>query len=145
MLDIGRKYPYRDGRDGRGLNREKILENALSKGLIKSHEGMTEDQIYELIFEPGFSTANQITDISGRGVGMDVVRLAIERMNGSISIKLTKGRGCLFAISLPLTLGVIEGIVVKSGSEKFIIPAISIIESFRPDVRISRHPLKREK
>lgn len=119
--------------DGRGLCRDKIIEKAVSKGLIKSSESMADEQIFNLIFEPGFSTASEITDISGRGVGMDVVRLAIERMKGSISIRSVQGKGCVFSISLPLTMGIIEGMIIRSGSEKYIIPTLSIIESFRPD------------
>jgi len=119
--------------DGRGLNKEKIIEKAVSKKLVQSHETMADEQIYALIFEPGFSTASAITDISGRGVGMDVVKQAIEKMKGHISIDSVFGKGCTFCITLPLTMGIIEGMVIRSGGEKYIIPTLSIIESFRPD------------
>lgn len=119
--------------DGRGLDRKRIIEKAVSKGLIESSETMTEEQIFGLIFEPGFSTASAVTDISGRGVGMDVVRLSIEKMKGHISINSIQGKGCTFTIRLPLTLGIIEGMIIRSGSEKYIIPTLSILESFRPE------------
>lgn len=119
--------------DGRGLNKEKIMEKAVSKGLIQSSENMTDEQIYGLIFEPGFSTASSITDISGRGVGMDVVKQSIEKMKGHISIDSVEGMGCTFTMALPLTLGIIEGMVIRSGTEKYIIPTLSVLESFRPD------------
>ncbi|WP_051283908.1 chemotaxis protein CheA [Desulforegula conservatrix] len=119
--------------DGRGLNKGKITEKAVSKGLIQSSENMTDEQIYGLIFEPGFSTASSITDISGRGVGMDVVKQSIEKMKGHISIDSVEGMGCTFTMALPLTLGIIEGMVIRSGTEKYIIPTLSVLESFRPD------------
>jgi two-component system chemotaxis sensor kinase CheA len=118
--------------DGRGLNREKIIEKAISRNLIHSADSMTDEQIYSLIFEPGFSTASEITDISGRGVGMDVVKQAIEAMKGHIKIDSEPGRGCTFFISLPLTLAIIEGMVVRAGKETYIIPTMAILESFRP-------------
>lgn len=118
--------------DGRGLNREKIIEKAISRNLIQSTDNLSEDQIYDLIFEPGFSTASSITDISGRGVGMDVVKQSIEKMRGHISISSVQGRGCTFHIHLPLTLAIIEGMIVRTGEERYIIPTMAILESFRP-------------
>lgn len=118
--------------DGRGLNKSKIIEKALSINLIHSAENMTDEQIYNLVFEPGFSTASEITDISGRGVGMDVVKQSIESMKGHIKIDSVPGRGCTFYIGLPLTLAIIEGMVVRAGTETYIIPTMSILESFRP-------------
>lgn len=118
--------------DGRGLSKEKIIEKALSKNLIQSSDNLTDDQIYDLIFEPGFSTASAVTDISGRGVGMDVVKQSIEKMRGHIGITSTPGRGCTFHINLPLTLAIIEGMIVRAGRERYIIPTMAILESFRP-------------
>ncbi|HEX8949096.1 MAG TPA: chemotaxis protein CheA [Dissulfurispiraceae bacterium] len=122
--------------DGRGLNKEKILEKASSNGIIRSVEeaarDMTDDQVYGLIFLPGFSTADRITDISGRGVGMDVVKRNIESLNGRVSLRTRGGAGTLITIKIPLTLAIIEGLAVAVGDEVFIIPLSSVIESLRP-------------
>lgn len=118
--------------DGRGLSKQKIIEKAISKNLIGKSDNLTDEQIYNLVFEPGFSTASAITDISGRGVGMDVVKQAIENMRGHIGISSVPGKGCTFHIALPLTLAIIEGMIVRAGKEKYIIPTMSILESFRP-------------
>lgn len=119
--------------DGRGLDKERILEKARSLELIEDESKMSEPEIYGFIFNPGFSTAEKITDISGRGVGMDVVKKAIEKLRGRIEIQSVKGEGAAFVISLPLTLAIIEGMVVRVGEEKYIIPALTILESFRPE------------
>lgn len=119
--------------DGRGLDKERILEKARSLQLIADESKMIDSDIYNLIFHPGFSTAEKVTDISGRGVGMDVVRKGIDRLRGRIEINSSKGEGAVFVISLPLTLAIIEGMVVRVGKERYIIPALTILESFRPE------------
>ncbi|MGD8449925.1 MAG: chemotaxis protein CheA, partial [Desulfobacterales bacterium] len=118
--------------DGHGLNKDRIIEKAKANHLITDESKLSESEIYNLIFQPGFSTAKQITDVSGRGVGMDVVKKGIEKLRGKVEINSTPGRGSTFIISLPLTLAIIEGMVVRVGMERFIIPALSILESLRP-------------
>lgn len=118
--------------DGRGLNRDRILEKARTKALIDDDCQLSDQEIYNLIFQPGFSTAQAVTEISGRGVGMDVVKKAIERLRGRVDIQTVDGKGSTFYISLPLTLAIIEGMLVRVGQERYVIPALSIIESFRP-------------
>jgi two-component system, chemotaxis family, sensor kinase CheA len=118
--------------DGRGLNRERIIEKARANGLITDESKLTEDEIHNLIFQPGFSTAREVSEISGRGVGMDVVKQAIEKLRGRVDIQTRPGQGSTFVISLPLTLAIIEGMVVRIGRDRYVIPALSIIESFRP-------------
>jgi two-component system chemotaxis sensor kinase CheA len=118
--------------DGKGLDKERIIAKALQKGLIEDPEAFTDEEIYHLIMKPGFSTAEVITDISGRGVGMDVVQGAIDELRGKIEIKSELGQGSTFIIALPLTLAIIDGMVVEVGSERFILPTISVAESLRP-------------
>lgn len=118
--------------DGRGLNREKILKKARQNGLIQENQQLTENEIYHLIFEPGFSTADQVTDISGRGVGMDVVRGSIQKLRGRIEIQTASGQGTTFFIKLPLTLAIIEGLVVVVGDQRYIVPLFGVKEMFRP-------------
>ncbi len=118
--------------DGRGINKEKVLQKAKERGLVGENEELSDAQIYGLIMQPGFSTADKISDISGRGVGLDVVRTSIEELRGKIEIDSTPGKGSKFAILLPLTLAIIDGMLVKSGGEVYIIPTLSIVESFRP-------------
>ncbi len=112
--------------DGAGLNREKILSKALEKGLISGEEVMSDNDVYKLILQPGFSTAKQITDVSGRGVGMDVVSREIESLGGSIFIRSELGKGSVISLSLPLTLAIIEGLLVRIGDEKFVVPLASV-------------------
>lgn len=119
--------------DGRGLDRPKILEKAKAKGLVSSGESLTVSEIDHLIFEPGFSTAAEVTDVSGRGVGMDVVRQHIARLRGSIEIQSEPGQGVRFLLKLPLTLAIIDGLVVVIGTEKFIVPLFAVRELIRPD------------
>ncbi len=119
--------------DGRGLDRERIVRKAIDRGLIETDKGMADGDVYKLIFEPGFSTAEQVTDISGRGVGMDVVRRAIQSLHGRIEIHSAKGQGTTFLVKLPLTLAVTDGMLIRVGSQRFIIPTGSIHMSFRPD------------
>lgn len=118
--------------DGKGLDKERILEKALSTGLITGKEQMTDSQIYELIMEPGFSTAKTITDVSGRGVGMDVVKSGIEKFRGHLNIESTKDQGTKFTISLPLTLAIIDGMLVQVSGERYVIPTTAIQKAFRP-------------
>lgn len=117
--------------DGRGLNRDKILEKALEKGVVADASNLTDKQIYELIFEPGFSTADQISDVSGRGVGMDVVRRNINELGGGIEIESNPGEGSAIIIRLPLTLAILDGQSIKVGEETYIVPLVSIIESIQ--------------
>jgi two-component system chemotaxis sensor kinase CheA len=119
--------------DGRGLHRDKIVKKAIEKGLIESDKGMTDSDVFNLIFAPGFSTAEQVTDISGRGVGMDVVRRNLEKIRGRIDITSAPGKGTTFAIRLPLTLAVTDGMLVRVGDERFIVPLTHIHMSFRPE------------
>jgi two-component system chemotaxis sensor kinase CheA len=119
--------------DGRGLNQEAILTKALAQGLIQEGQKLSDAEIYDLIFKPGFSTAKQVTEISGRGVGMDVVKRNVEAMRGRIVISTVPGQGTTFKIILPLTLAIIEGMLVACGDERYIIPTLSIIESIKPD------------
>ncbi len=119
--------------DGRGLNREKILSKGIERGLVSPDDNLTDPEIWKLIFEPGFSTAEKVTDVSGRGVGMDVVRRNIESLRGSIEIESTLGKGSVFSIRLPLTLAIIDGMVIRVGTERFILPTLSIVFSLRPE------------
>jgi two-component system chemotaxis sensor kinase CheA len=113
--------------DGRGLDRDSIREKALERRLIARDAELTDAEIYSLIFAPGFSTASKVTNVSGRGVGLDVVRKSIESMRGTVEIESTPGKGTVFIILLPLTLAIIEGLLVMSGGEKYILP-LSIVE-----------------
>ncbi|MGB4066444.1 MAG: chemotaxis protein CheA [Nitrospira sp.] len=118
--------------DGRGLNRDKILAKAVKQGLISESDKLTDDQIWPLIFKPGFSTAEKVTDVSGRGVGMDVVKRNIEALGGTVTIKTEQGNGTTFTLKLPLTLAIIEGMTVRIGQETYIVPLLSILESIQP-------------
>ncbi len=118
--------------DGRGLNRDKILAKAIKSGLISEQDKLTDDQIWPLIFKPGFSTAEKVTDLSGRGVGMDVVKRNIESLGGTVSIKTVLGKGTTFTLKLPLTLAIIEGMTIRVGHETYILPMLSIVESIQP-------------
>lgn len=119
--------------DGNGLNTQKIRSKALQSGLINETDELTDDQINELIFMPGFSTADEVSDISGRGVGMDVVRRNILSLNGSIEVTSEQGVGSTFTIRLPLTLAILDGQLVTIGQHTYIIPLISIVESLQVD------------
>ncbi len=118
--------------DGRGLNTEKILAKAREKGLVSEGHNLSENEIFFLIFEPGFSTAEAVTDVSGRGVGMDVVRRQITGLRGRIEIRSTHGKGSTFLLRLPLTLAIIDGLIVGVGSERYIMPINSVREMLRP-------------
>jgi two-component system chemotaxis sensor kinase CheA len=118
--------------DGRGLDQEKILNRARQRGLIPDGTQLSESEIYHLIFEPGFSTAEKVTDISGRGVGMDVVRRHVQKLRGRIDIQSQQGAGTTFFLKLPLTLAIIEGLVVTVGQYRYIVPIFAVREMFRP-------------
>ncbi len=119
--------------DGRGLNRQKILNKAGELGLLQdTTRELKDEEVWNLIFEPGFSTADKVSSISGRGVGMDVVKSQIEKLRGRIDIRSTPGQGTLFSIRIPLTMAIIEGMVVRVGKARYTIPIISIKESLQP-------------
>jgi two-component system chemotaxis sensor kinase CheA len=118
--------------DGRGLNREKILSKAVERGLVQPGANLTDSEVFLLIFEAGFSTADKVTDISGRGVGMDVVRRHVQALRGRIDIQSKQGEGTTFYLKLPLTLAIIEGLVVVVGDQRYIAPIFSVKEMFRP-------------
>ncbi|MDX2495270.1 MAG: chemotaxis protein CheA, partial [Desulfuromusa sp.] len=119
--------------DGRGLNKERILEKAINNGLIEGDgSDMTDKQINNLIFAPGFSTAAAITDISGRGVGMDVVKKNLEKIKGKIDVYSTPGQGSKIVLRIPLTLAIIDGMIVRVGTASCIVPTLSMLEAFRP-------------
>ena len=118
--------------DGKGLNAEKLLDQGIKRGIVKEGAELSESEIFSLIFEPGFSTAEIVSDLSGRGVGMDVVKRNIESLRGKVEIHSVIGEGSTFNILLPLTLAIIDGMLVGVGGERFIIPTISVRESFRP-------------
>ncbi len=119
--------------DGGGLNKERILKKAMEKGLVTPGTELTDSEIFQFIFAAGFSTAEVVTDISGRGVGMDVVRRNIEKLRGKIEIESSPGKGSTFTIYLPLTLAIIEGLIVSVGEQRYIVPTLSVRESFRPN------------
>ncbi|MGJ4995351.1 chemotaxis protein CheA [Bradyrhizobium sp. HKCCYLS3077] len=118
--------------DGRGINREKILAKARARDLVPAGANLSDDEIDNLIFLPAFSTADVISNISGRGVGMDVVKRNVQALGGRISVRSRFGQGSSFILSLPLTLAVVDGMVVSVGRETFIIPLVAIVENLRP-------------
>ncbi|WP_395789756.1 chemotaxis protein CheA [Aquimonas sp.] len=119
--------------DGRGLNRERILRKAMERGL-NAHEGMPDSDVWRLIFHPGLSTADAITDVSGRGVGMDVVKSNISELGGEIDIESHAGEGTRVTIRLPLTLAILDGMTVAVGGETFVLPLGYVIEAMQPDL-----------
>jgi two-component system chemotaxis sensor kinase CheA len=118
--------------DGAGLRRDKILAKALKQGMPGVTETMPDEDVWNLIFAPGFSTAEQVTDVSGRGVGMDVVKRNIQDMGGHVEISSRAGHGTTTRIVLPLTLAILDGMSVKTGSEIFILPLNFVMESLQP-------------
>ncbi|MBE0497192.1 MAG: chemotaxis protein CheA, partial [Campylobacterales bacterium] len=118
--------------DGRGINKERVLAKAIERGVIAPEEELSDAQIFGLIMQAGFSTAAQISDISGRGVGLDVVRSSIEKLNGKVEIASKENEGSTFTILLPLTLAIIDGMLVRSEKDTYILPTLSVIESFIP-------------
>ena len=119
--------------DGRGLNREKILAKAIRQGLVDPHsQQLSEDDIHQLVFAPGFSTSETVTEISGRGVGMDVVKRNIESLKGRLSVASKPGAGTTFFLQIPLTMAIIEGMLVRVGHSRYTIPLLAIRESISP-------------
>lgn len=118
--------------DGAGLDRDRLLAKAAEKGIVSASAKLSGEEIDELIFAPGFSTATAVTDVSGRGVGMDVVRRNVQALGGRVQVNSTAGKGTRFTLVIPLTLAVLDGMVVAVGWEKYILPLTSIVESFRP-------------
>ncbi len=119
--------------DGRGLDRERIFEKAVSKGLVEADKELSELEVDNLIFLPGFSTTDAVTEVSGRGVGMDVVRRNVEALRGHVEIASEFGKGSMFTVRLPLTLAITDGMLVKVGQERYIVPTVNIFLSFRPE------------
>jgi len=127
--------------DGKGLDRSRIVDKALDSGLIQEKDAqfLSDEQVYDMIFQPGFSTAQEVSDVSGRGVGMDVVRRNIQALNGSVEINSTAGKGSKITIRLPLTLAILDGQLVRVGDQTYIFPLVSIVESLQSkDEKISR-------
>jgi len=122
--------------DGKGLDRQKILAKARDKGLLppeKADEELPDEQVYGLIMLPGFSTASTVTEVSGRGVGMDVVKRNVEQLGGRIQIQSTPGQGTTFTLRLPLTLAIIDGMLISVGEEVYVVPLTTILESRKPN------------
>jgi len=122
--------------DGGGLNREKILAKAVDKGLAAADREMMDNDIYKLIFLPGFSTADRVTDVSGRGVGMDVVKKNIDALRGRIDISSVPGRETVFTLRIPLTLAIIDGMLIQVGRQQFILPTLNVQKAFRPEPEV---------
>ena len=119
--------------DGRGLRRDLILRKAIEKGVVHgTGESLSDAEVHALIFAPGFSTAAQVTEISGRGVGMDVVKRNVEALRGTVQVTSTPGHGTQFRLMLPLTLAVIDGMLVRCGAETYIVPSLAVTEALRP-------------
>lgn len=118
--------------DGRGINRERVRNIAITRGLIEADAALNDEEIDNLIFAPGFSTADTISDVSGRGVGMDVVKRSIQALGGRITIVSRPGQGSTFTMSLPLTLAVLDGMVVTVGEQTLVVPITAIVESLQP-------------
>ena len=119
--------------DGKGLSRDTILAKAKERGLVGDDSTFSDREVFNLIFEAGFSTAKTVTDVSGRGVGMDVVRKNIQALRGQVEISSEPDQGSVFKMRLPLTLAIIDGMVVRVGREKYVIPTLSIVSSIKPD------------
>lgn len=119
--------------DGRGIDREKVLAKAVERGLIPAGAQLTNDEVYNLIFAPGFSTAEKVSNISGRGVGMDVVRQNVKDLGGRITIESEPGKGSCFTLALPLTLAISDGMIVTVGDQTLVVPLANVVESLRPE------------
>lgn len=118
--------------DGRGIDPVRVRQKALALGLISADEALTDEQSFQLIMKPGFSTAEKITDVSGRGVGMDVVKRNVEALNGNVSISSARGKGSCFRIKLPLTMAILDGLALRLGDDVYVLPLLSVVESLRP-------------
>ncbi|MDX2019085.1 MAG: chemotaxis protein CheA [Deltaproteobacteria bacterium] len=118
--------------DGRGLDLDRIRAKALSRGLVEEGQPLTQAEITDLIFAPGFSTAETVSDVSGRGVGMDVVKRSVQALNGSLGVDSDAGKGACFFVILPLTLAILDGLAVHVGQQVYILPLLSVVQSFRP-------------
>ncbi len=118
--------------DGRGMNRQKLVDKAIERGLIDTAERMTDKEVWQMVFLPGFSTAEKVTEISGRGVGMDVVRQAVDALRGRIEVQNTEGQGCAFIMRMPLTMAITDGMIVKIGSQRYVLPTANIQKAVRP-------------
>jgi two-component system chemotaxis sensor kinase CheA len=119
--------------DGAGINKSKVLAKAIEKGVVSESDNLSDNEINNLIFAPGFSTADVVSDVSGRGVGMDVVKTSITDLGGSVTVESIEGEGSVFTIRLPLTLAILDGQLVTVGNEAYVIPLIAIIESLQVD------------
>jgi two-component system chemotaxis sensor kinase CheA len=116
--------------DGNGLDRERILAKAVQNKIVKTGDHLQENEVFRLIMAPGFSTAEKVTDLSGRGVGLDVVQRNVEKLRGKIEIQSAAGQGSTFRIHLPLTLAIMDGLIVGAGGQRYIVPASSVCQSF---------------
>ncbi len=124
--------------DGRGINRQRVLEKAMNMGLVERGSSLTDEQIDMLVFAPGFSTADSVSDVSGRGVGMDVVRKNIQDVGGRVTVQSAPGIGARFLLSLPLTLAVMDGMLLAVGTQRYVLPLTNIVESLRPTSQQAR-------
>jgi len=118
--------------DGRGLDAKKIRDKAIERGIISASDQLDEKATFDLIFHPGFSTKDKVTEVSGRGVGMDVVKKCVERLRGKMEISSQFGKGSSFHVKLPLTMAIIDGMIIQIGAERYIVPTIALKESLRP-------------
>jgi two-component system chemotaxis sensor kinase CheA len=128
--------------DGQGMDPEIILKKAIEKGIVQRDTNLSASEIYQLIFAPGFSTKTEVTDISGRGVGMDIVKSSILQLRGSIQIDTAKGRGTRFTIHLPLSLALMDGLIVRVGGEKYVVPSSCVLETMKAPAVDPRKELK---
>ena len=119
--------------DGRGIDFNAIRKKAVDREIIKPDEQVTQQKLLDIIFNPDFSTSKTVTEISGRGVGLDVVKRTVNRLNGNVDVQTKKGEGTTFTINLPLTLAMIDGVIVGAGQERYIVPSVNVRETFRPN------------
>ncbi|HEX8513158.1 MAG TPA: chemotaxis protein CheW, partial [Allosphingosinicella sp.] len=119
--------------DGRGINRERVRAKAVEKGIISADAVLSNEEIDQLICAPGFSTAETISNISGRGVGMDVVRSNVEALGGRVEIHSVPGEGTTFTMALPLTLAILDGMIVRFAEQRFVLPLANVVEAVRPE------------
>jgi two-component system chemotaxis sensor kinase CheA len=122
--------------DGKGLDREKVLRRAIDRGLVSADAHLSEGEIDQLIFKPGFSTADVVSSVSGRGVGLDVVKTAIDQLGGMLTVNSSLGKGTEFSLDIPLTLAIIDGFLVRSGGRSYVVPLSSVhscFERMRPE------------